>query len=182
MKTYPNTLTLSTSVFILVLACVFGAVASSAFARGIPPAQAKEVPPGPELKPNETADWYKDEECRMVFFTVLEGLYRDGISQEVVDLVIGRVESNDLERAFVFRCKLCHATYEAFALYQIHGVTSVDDLDERKGASEAVLEARDAGLTVGAWILDDWRQTEGANDRKQLADLGAELNRRIVEG
>ncbi|GHJ61159.1 bifunctional protein GlmU [Nocardioides sp. OK12] len=41
--------------------------------------------------------------------------------------------------------------------------------------------ARDAGLTVGAHAIDDVRQTEGANDRAQLAELGRELNTRIVE-
>ena len=41
--------------------------------------------------------------------------------------------------------------------------------------------ARDAGLTVGAYPIDDVSQTEGANDRKQLAELGQMMNRRIVE-
>lgn len=36
---------------------------------------------------------------------------------------------------------------EAFDLYQLHGVTSVDDLEARKGALDAIFEARDAGLT-----------------------------------
>ncbi|NYG58510.1 bifunctional UDP-N-acetylglucosamine pyrophosphorylase/glucosamine-1-phosphate N-acetyltransferase [Nocardioides daedukensis] len=40
--------------------------------------------------------------------------------------------------------------------------------------------AREAGLTVGAYAIDDVSQTEGANDRAQLAALGRELNRRIV--
>ena len=40
--------------------------------------------------------------------------------------------------------------------------------------------ARDAGLAVGAFALADVRQTEGANDRVQLAELGRELNHRIV--
>lgn len=40
--------------------------------------------------------------------------------------------------------------------------------------------AREDGLTVGAHLLDDVAQTEGANDRSQLADLGRELNRRTV--
>lgn len=35
---------------------------------------------------------------------------------------------------------------------------------------------------VGAYRIDDVMQTEGANDRAQLAALGAELNRRILEG
>ena len=33
---------------------------------------------------------------------------------------------------------------------------------------------------VGAWPLDDVAQTEGANDRAQLAELGREMNRRTV--
>jgi bifunctional UDP-N-acetylglucosamine pyrophosphorylase/glucosamine-1-phosphate N-acetyltransferase len=55
--------------------------------------------------------------------------------------------------------------------------------DNAKGEyylTDTVQIARDAGLTVGAHAIDDVRQTEGANDRAQLADLGRELNRRIV--
>lgn len=55
--------------------------------------------------------------------------------------------------------------------------------DNAKGEyylTDTVQIARDAGLTVGAHAIDDVRQTEGANDRAQLADLGRELNRRIL--
>ena len=40
--------------------------------------------------------------------------------------------------------------------------------------------AREDGLTVGAHTIEDVMQTEGVNDRAQLARMGAELNRRIV--
>ncbi len=56
--------------------------------------------------------------------------------------------------------------------------------DNQKGEyylTDAVQIARDAGLTVGAFPLDDPWQTEGANDRCELAALGRELNRRLVE-
>jgi bifunctional UDP-N-acetylglucosamine pyrophosphorylase/glucosamine-1-phosphate N-acetyltransferase len=46
--------------------------------------------------------------------------------------------------------------------------------------TDTVQIAREAGLTVGAHLIDDVAQTEGANDRAQLAELGRELNRRIV--
>ncbi|GEP37748.1 bifunctional protein GlmU [Nocardioides psychrotolerans] len=55
--------------------------------------------------------------------------------------------------------------------------------DNAKGEyylTDLVQLARDAGLTVGAHAIDDPWQTEGANDREELAQLGAELNRRIV--
>jgi bifunctional UDP-N-acetylglucosamine pyrophosphorylase / glucosamine-1-phosphate N-acetyltransferase len=55
--------------------------------------------------------------------------------------------------------------------------------DNAKGEyylTDAVGLARRDGLTVGAHLIDDVAQTEGANDRAQLAELGKELNRRIV--
>jgi bifunctional UDP-N-acetylglucosamine pyrophosphorylase / glucosamine-1-phosphate N-acetyltransferase len=56
--------------------------------------------------------------------------------------------------------------------------------DNAKGEyylTDTVRLAREAGLHVGAHPIDDVWQTEGANDRAQLAALGAELNRRIVD-
>jgi bifunctional UDP-N-acetylglucosamine pyrophosphorylase/glucosamine-1-phosphate N-acetyltransferase len=55
--------------------------------------------------------------------------------------------------------------------------------DNAKGEhylTDAIGIAREDGLTVGAHLIDDVMQTEGVNDRVQLARLGAELNRRIV--
>lgn len=56
--------------------------------------------------------------------------------------------------------------------------------DNAKGEyylTDAIALARTAGLVVAAHAVDDALQTEGANDRVQLAELGRELNRRIVE-
>jgi bifunctional UDP-N-acetylglucosamine pyrophosphorylase / glucosamine-1-phosphate N-acetyltransferase len=55
--------------------------------------------------------------------------------------------------------------------------------DNAKGEyylTDTVRLARDQGLHVGAHAIDDVWQTEGVNDRAQLAAVGAELNRRIV--
>ena len=55
--------------------------------------------------------------------------------------------------------------------------------DNAKGEyyiTDAIAIAREDGLTVGAFPIQDVLQTEGANDRVQLARLGCELNRRIV--
>ena len=52
--------------------------------------------------------------------------------------------------------------------------------DNAKGEyylTDTVRLAREDGLTVGAYPIDDVAQTEGANDRAQLAELGRELNR-----
>jgi len=55
--------------------------------------------------------------------------------------------------------------------------------DNAKGEyylTDAVGLAQHDGLVVGAWAIDDVAQTEGANDRAQLAELGREMNRRVV--
>ena len=46
--------------------------------------------------------------------------------------------------------------------------------------TDVVAYARQAGRRVGAQLLADHLQTEGVNDRIQLAERGAELNRRIL--
>ncbi|HEX6148405.1 bifunctional UDP-N-acetylglucosamine diphosphorylase/glucosamine-1-phosphate N-acetyltransferase GlmU [Nocardioides sp.] len=55
--------------------------------------------------------------------------------------------------------------------------------DNAKGEyylTDTVQLAQADGLTVGAYPLDDVTETEGANDRAQLAELGRKLNQRIV--
>ena len=46
--------------------------------------------------------------------------------------------------------------------------------------TDMVAVARRDGARVGALLVDDVAQTEGVNDRAQLARLGAELNRRLL--
>src|SRR5699024_2226302 len=55
--------------------------------------------------------------------------------------------------------------------------------DNAKGEyylTDTVRLAREAGLTVGAHRIDDVLQTEGVNDRAQLARIGAAMTQRIV--
>jgi bifunctional UDP-N-acetylglucosamine pyrophosphorylase/glucosamine-1-phosphate N-acetyltransferase len=47
--------------------------------------------------------------------------------------------------------------------------------------TDTVQLAREDGRTVGAFVIEDVMQTEGANDRAQLASLAAEMNRRILD-
>lgn len=76
----------------------------------------------PRLEASKKAvEWQNDETCQFVFFAVLEGLYRDGIQNEIVDAIIGEKvdkKENKIKTHFVFRCELCHATYEAFRTYR----------------------------------------------------------------
>ena len=69
------------------------------------------------------------------------------------------------------------------AEFLLHALPRISN-DNAKGEyylTDAVGIAREDGLTVGAFAIEDVMQTEGANDRAQLAELGRELNRRIVD-
>ena len=70
--------------------------------------------------------------------------------------------------------------FDAGFLREALGGLTNDNAGGEYYLTDTVRIAREAGLTVGAHLLDDVRQTEGANDRVQLAALGRELNRRIV--
>jgi len=56
-----------------------------------------------------------------------------------------------------------------------------DNAQGERYLTDVVAVARADGRSVGAVAVDDVWQTEGVNDRVQLARLGAELNRRTVE-
>ncbi|MDE0819731.1 MAG: hypothetical protein OSA95_01330 [Opitutales bacterium] len=110
----------------------------------IAPWPALAAPPDPAAK--KSVSWQQDELCQFVFFAVLEGLYRDGIQNEVVDAVIGEKISkkeDKMKTHFVFRCELCHATYEAFRIYRARPAFT-----DAKGASTF-------GKGVGPDVLKD---------------------------
>jgi bifunctional UDP-N-acetylglucosamine pyrophosphorylase/glucosamine-1-phosphate N-acetyltransferase len=56
-----------------------------------------------------------------------------------------------------------------------------DNAQGEKYLTDVIAIARRDGRKVGAHLVEDLWQTEGVNDRVQLAALGKELNRRIVE-
>ncbi len=47
--------------------------------------------------------------------------------------------------------------------------------------TDVLTVVREAGKPIGAYFIDDVWQTEGVNDRIQLSQMNAELNRRILE-
>lgn len=63
--------------------------------------------------------WFTDATSQFVFFAVLEGLYRDGISTETVELIVPRKDKNSepTMENFIYTCPLCHPAYEAFRIY-----------------------------------------------------------------
>jgi bifunctional UDP-N-acetylglucosamine pyrophosphorylase/glucosamine-1-phosphate N-acetyltransferase len=58
---------------------------------------------------------------------------------------------------------------------------TTDNSQGEKYLTDVLALARRAGGRVAAVVTDDRWQVEGANDRVQLAALGAELNRRVVD-
>jgi hypothetical protein len=71
-------------------------------------------------KPPVVKDWKADPACRLVFFAVLQGLYEDGVSDEVVNNIVppDKKGREKMRHSFVLDCPLCQPAYEAFCVYQ----------------------------------------------------------------
>lgn len=71
--------------------------------------------------------------------------------------------------------------FDATVLREALAEVGTDNAQGEKYLTDVVAIARGRGLSVRAHLVADLWQTEGVNDKVQLARLGAELNRRIVE-
>ena len=71
--------------------------------------------------------------------------------------------------------------FDAAVLRKALAKVGTDNTQGEKYLTDVLGIARADGLRVSAHLIPDLWQTEGVNDRVQLARLGAELNRRIVE-
>ncbi len=71
--------------------------------------------------------------------------------------------------------------FDAAALRKGLSRVGTDNAQREKYLTDTLAVLRDSGGTVQAFHVEDRWQTEGVNDRVQLARLGAELNRRVVE-
>ena len=71
-------------------------------------------------------DWKKDPVCKAVYDAVLQGLYRNRVSDKIVTNIVGnQAPKNDrktlrqrMKRSFVLDCPLCEPTFAAFLAYQ----------------------------------------------------------------
>ena len=71
--------------------------------------------------------------------------------------------------------------FDAAVLRSALGRVSTDNAQGEMYLTDVLAIARADGGAVAAHVLADVWQSEGVNDRVQLAALGAELNRRVVE-
>jgi bifunctional UDP-N-acetylglucosamine pyrophosphorylase/glucosamine-1-phosphate N-acetyltransferase len=71
--------------------------------------------------------------------------------------------------------------FDAQVLREALGQVGTDNAQGEKYLTDVLAIARATGGRVSAHVVDDLWQTEGVNDRVQLARLGRELNRRITE-
>ena len=58
-----------------------------------------------------------DDAYQLVFFAVLEGLYRDGVSSEVAAALTARTLDGGYPALFVWQCPLCMPALNAFNVY-----------------------------------------------------------------
>jgi bifunctional UDP-N-acetylglucosamine pyrophosphorylase / glucosamine-1-phosphate N-acetyltransferase len=106
----------------------------------------------------------------------------DALTAADPDLVAGVVEHRDAdERQRAIR-EINSGIYvfDAVVLASALGEVGSDNAQGEQYLTDVLTAARGGGGRVAAHRIDDVWQTEGVNDRAQLAGLGGELNRRVV--
>ncbi len=98
--------------------------------------------------------------------------------------VAGIVEHKDADSAQRTIAEINSGLYAFDAQVLVDTLAQVgsDNVQGEVYLTDVLALARAAGGTVAAHRIADVWQTEGVNDRVQLARMGAELNRRILEG
>ncbi len=145
-------------------------------------------------------DEYSDE-FQFVFFAVLEGLYRDGISGEAMDLMLPNPETMLISDApektnFVYNCPLCTAAFNALKLYsnrsEFYGQKATRYNTFGPGVSDDVLarlkaspqERRDAiqamiqkwvSYRINRMVLTDQERSEIQINLDKMKERGDEL-------
>ncbi|WP_370290955.1 bifunctional UDP-N-acetylglucosamine diphosphorylase/glucosamine-1-phosphate N-acetyltransferase GlmU [Nocardioides sp.] len=97
-----------------------------------------------------------------------------------VEAIVEEKDADDAQRA-ITEINSGILAFDAAFLAEVVGRFANDNANGEYYLTDAVKLARADGLLVTAHPVDDALQTEGANDRAQLAVLGREMNRRIVE-
>lgn len=103
-------------------------------------------------------------------------IIRDG---DQVSRIVEHRDASEVERS-VTEINSGIYVFEAEVLRAGLAELGTDNAQGEMYLTDVISYARNHGGRVGAYEIDDVWQTEGVNDRVQLATLGAELNRRIL--
>lgn len=94
--------------------------------------------------------------------------------------IVEQKDASDEQRAITEINSGIYA-FDASVLRTALDEVGTDNAQGEKYLTDVLAIAREAGGHVSAHVVDDLWQTEGVNDRVQLARLGKELNRRTTE-
>jgi bifunctional UDP-N-acetylglucosamine pyrophosphorylase/glucosamine-1-phosphate N-acetyltransferase len=97
-----------------------------------------------------------------------------------VEGIVEQKDATDEQRAITEINSGIYA-FDATVLVEALGKVGTDNVQGEKYLTDVLAIAREAGGRVSAHLIADLWQTEGVNDRVQLARLGKELNRRTTE-
>jgi len=105
-------------------------------------------------------------------------IVRDGAGS--VDAIVEERDATEEQRALT-EVNAGIYVFDARSLRTALAQIGTDNVQQEKYLTDILAVLRRSGDTVLTCHVEDGWQTEGVNDRVQLARLGAELNRRVVE-
>ena len=123
-----------------LLAVIFASVSGIACAQSLP-----DNAPRPRAEIDATA--------RFIFYSVLEGLYEDGLANEDVDQILMKKEQQSYYFHFIYSCPICTATIWALEAY--------------RARPEHLYSLKTDGSTFGPGLTDPIRKQLYHDDPRQ---------------
>jgi bifunctional UDP-N-acetylglucosamine pyrophosphorylase/glucosamine-1-phosphate N-acetyltransferase len=141
----------------------------------------------PLLRAESLQQFAEEHEAAQRAVSILSGVVADphGYGRVVrnadgeVEEIVEEKDATDEQRA-IQEINSGILAFDAAFLVDVLPKLSNDNLKGEYYLTDTVRLAREAGLHVGAHQITDVLQTEGVNDRAQLARVGAAMNERIV--
>lgn len=97
-----------------------------------------------------------------------------------IDRIVEQKDASEAERA-IDEINSGIYVFDADILHEGLASLGTDNAQGELYLTDVIAHANAVGRRVGAYVTDDLWQTEGVNNRLQLARMGAEMNRRIAE-
>jgi len=138
---------------------------------------------------------YFGDAYQLVYFAVLEGLFRDGVKTEEVDLILRRKNEGTHYDHFIYACPICMATIHALEFYRdrpkfygikdhappakfrTFGTGLPEDVRAKLRDDEAGVRLKAIHRLVGSWVSTRLRALSLTDEQREKLQAELEAGR-----
>lgn len=151
--------------------------------------------PAPASAQEEIRMDYFGDAYQLVYFGVLEGLFKDGVKTEEVDLILRRKDEGAHYDHFIYACPICMAAIHALELYRerprFYGIKDhsppakfktfgpglAEDVVAKLGDEDAGVRLKAIHSLVGGWVSARLKSLSLTNEQREKLQTELEAGR-----